>query len=171
RFFPKVRYWRLITDHRPEGLFRKILARLMLKEIDYLGAWNKCLWPVPAPHLPTVFFDPLYVLRAPLQRDDIVLCHDVGPISHADLFDASTTRNYQLAYEKIKNVRPGMLFVSEASKLEFQKLYGKDYRFLHAIPLYARPAAQTGEQAPVEGIASPFLLTVAALEKRKNYQR
>jgi glycosyltransferase involved in cell wall biosynthesis len=174
RYFPVTRFWRLRRARLPEGIFRKFLGRLMLKEIGWLGAAAALPWPdayADGRRLPTVFFDPLYVLRARLIREDIVLCHDVGPISHQELSNAGNTRNYRAAYEKIKEARPGVVFVSEFSKREFQRFYGDDYRFLRAVPLYARPDTQKGEVAPVAGVTKPFLLTVAALERRKNYLR
>jgi glycosyltransferase involved in cell wall biosynthesis len=173
RHFHRVRYWRMHFTRPPEGVFRKVLARLMLKEINWLGSADSLLWPTTHRNgrLPTVFFDPLYVLRADLTREDIVLCHDIGPVSHPGLFDADTSRNYEAAYAKIKAAKPGIVFVSEASRREFQEFFGADFRFLHAIPLYARPAAQSGVLASIEGISRPFLLTVAALERRKNYLR
>jgi glycosyltransferase involved in cell wall biosynthesis len=173
-YFYQVRYWRFNFDRPPEGLFRKILARFMLKDISWFTLAKAFYWPAVyrnGQRLPTVFFDPLYVLRADLRPDDIVLCHDVGPISHAHLFDEATTRNYKTAYAKIASVKPGMIFVSNASKFEFEKLYGYDFRYLRAIPLYARPAIWNGDLVPVKGVWPSFLLTVGALEKRKNYLR
>lgn len=172
-YFYRVRYWRFYFDHPPEGLSRKVLARLMLKDIGWLTPTQALHSPAAyrnGQRLPTVFFDPLYVLRADLHPEDIVLCHDVGPISHAHLFAETTTRDYTAAYAKITAVKPGMIFVSNASKFEFEKLYGSDFRYLHVIPLYARPAVSNGDLVPVEGVSPPFLLTVGALEKRKNYQ-
>nr|WP_294517386.1 glycosyltransferase family 1 protein [uncultured Rhodopila sp.] len=170
QYFDRVRYWRLHFSHPPAGLVRKILAKLMLQEISWLGS-AEWVQPNADARLPTVFFDPLYVLRADLGRDDIVLCHDVGPVSHPDLFDTDTVRTYKAAYSRLQSAAPGVVFVSQASRLEFAKYFGSDFRFLHAIPLYARPVLHQGPQAPVEGVARPFLLTVAALERRKNYTR
>lgn len=145
----------------------------MIKDIDWLAATDRLQWPDAyiRGRLPTVFFDPLYVLRSHLTRDDIVLCHDVGPVTHPELFDPRTTANYETAYEKIKAAKPGVVFVSESSKQEFENCFGNDFRFLRSVPLYVRPAARTGDLAPVEGLSPPFLLTVAALERRKNYSR
>jgi glycosyltransferase involved in cell wall biosynthesis len=173
RHFYRVRYWRMNFAHPPQGLFRQILARLMIKDIDWLASTDRFRWPDAylRGRLPTVFFDPLYVLRSRLTSDDIVLCHDVGPVSHPELFDASTTTHYEDAYEKIRAAKPGMMFVSESSKQAFRSRYGDDFRFLCSVPLYVRPSALKGELVPIEGISPPFLLTVAALERRKNYLR
>lgn len=173
-YFYRVRYWRFNLDSPPDGLLRKVLARLMLKDLGWFMHARTFYWPAAyrdGRRLPTVFFDPLYVLRADLHPEDIVLCHDVGPVSHPHLFDESTTRSYEAAYTKIRSVKPGMVFVSDASRSEFQRLYGCDYRYLHVIPLYVRPAAWNGSLVPVEGVSPPYLLTVGAFEKRKNYLR
>ena len=171
--FYQVRYWRMSFARPPQGLLRKVLGRLMIKEIDWLASSDRFPWPDAylRGRLPIVFFDPLYVLRARLTREDIVLCHDVGPISKPELFDASTTTTYKSAYEKIKAAKPGVMFVSDSSKQEFRNRFGDDFRFLCSVPLYVRPGAQNGEATPIDGISPPFLLTVAALDRRKNYLR
>src|SRR5687768_2507718 len=92
-YFAGIRYWRFVLSRRPDGLFRKLLARAMLMEISRLGASDKVprLGRSGLARLPTLFFDPLYVLRARLEARDIVLCHDVGPITHTELFEPGTT--------------------------------------------------------------------------------
>ena len=95
RFFAQTRYWRVFLSRPPDGLPRKILARLMLKEFGWLGASSWAPWPDgrAGGRLPTVFFDPLYVLRARLKTDDIVLCHDIGPVSHPAIYAPGTTHD------------------------------------------------------------------------------
>jgi glycosyltransferase involved in cell wall biosynthesis len=173
KYFPHIRYWRLLLKAPPRGIMRKFLARAMLKELDLLGTNERFPWPDANSYgrLPTLFFDPLYVSRARLRPDDIVLCHDVGPISHPELFQAGTSKSYERAYKKMSEVKPGVVFVSDASRREFVKLVGEDFRFLHTIELYVRPSIVDGEMAPVPGVHAPFLLTVGAVEIRKNYLR
>ena len=145
----------------------------MLFELAHLGSNTLYPWPRTCAHgaLPTVFFDPLYVLRAGLQSSDIVLCHDIGPITHPFLFEKRTAELYVEAYELIRRERPGMVFVSESSRREFTSCFGDDFRFLSVIPLYVRPGAYLGDDCPVPGICRPFLLTVGALDARKNHAR
>ena len=173
RYFYEVRYWRTKFDHPPQGLVRKAFGRLMIMDIKWLGCTNWFQWPdaYAGCRLPTVFFDPLYVLRSRLMHEDMVLCHDIGPVTHPHLFDPSMVRDYELAYKKIAAARPGMIFVSEASKREFQNCFGDDFRFLCSVPLYVRLAAKLDDVTPLAGVSPPFLLTVGALEKRKNYLR
>ncbi len=168
-FFPAVRYWRFFEHSEPKGLTRKLLGRAMLYELGRIT--RSGLFPRPRNGLPTLFLDPLYVLRTRLEARDIVLCHDVGPLTHTELFDAGTTAMYQRAYDEIGRAKPGMVFVSKSSRAEFTALFGEDFRFLKVIPLYVRKAlAGGGERAP-EGVQKPFFLTVGALEVRKNHKR
>lgn len=173
QFFAGVRYWRFVLGRRPEGLARKLLARAMLTEISRLGGSDRVprLGRRGLARLPTLFFDPLYVLRARLEDRDIVLCHDVGPVTHTDLFEPGTSALYREAYGLIRKARPGMVFVSEASRAEFARLYGTDYRFMKVIPLYVRNGLTLGDETAPPGVTEPFFLTVGAMETRKNYQR
>jgi glycosyltransferase involved in cell wall biosynthesis len=173
QFFPSIRYWRLYLRKTPNGLIRKLLGRAMLLEISRL----KSSGLIPrvggrgAANFPTLFFDPLYVLRAELEARDIVLCHDIGPITHKDLFESATTELYEEAYAIIRRMKPGMVFVSEASQSEFVALYGDDYRFLKVIPLYVRNGLTLGDEKQPVGVKEPFFFTVGAMEIRKNYHR
>lgn len=144
----------------------------MLLDLQYLngiGFASRANFPQQAD--PILFFDPLYVLRSRLKREDIVLCHDVGPISHPELFPLKVGQLYAQAYRIIHTIKPGIVFVSNASKNEFVSRYGSNYRFLRVIPLYVRSSlVDVGETAP-PGIKVPFFLTVAGLEVRKNHRR
>jgi glycosyltransferase involved in cell wall biosynthesis len=172
-FFPAVRYWRLFLKQEPSGLTRKLLGRAMLYELGKLAAQT----PLPRPrgsaagNLPTLFLDPLYVLRASLEARDIVLCHDVGPLTHPELFDPATSAMYGRAYDILRRKRPGMVFVSEASRAAFTGPFGGDFRFMTVIPLCVRGALESGEARAPAGVTRPFLLTVSALEERKNHRR
>lgn len=173
-YFEAVRYWRFFRQNTPvQNLALKVMARAMMAEIRSLRGSNVFQWPVPSrlKSLPKIFFDPLYVLRCRLDENDIVLCHDVGPVSHQDLFSGEVSRLYQEAYLKIKACGPGMVFVSNASKTAFADLYGDDYRFMKSVRLFTRIDAVDGPEEPVAGIEMPFTVSVGALEKRKNYER
>ena len=166
-----LRRWRSLREELPQGLVRKILGRLMLQELSLLSTSANFLWPEPkGVPLKRLFLDPLYVSRSKLERSDIVLCHDIGPLSHPELYDANTVASYQKAYAKINAVRPGIVFVSKSSQLAFEDKFGSGYRFLKTIPLYVRAGSLTGPLEPIPGVNPPFFLTVAALETRKNYQ-
>ncbi|MDX2276371.1 MAG: glycosyltransferase family 1 protein [Hyphomonadaceae bacterium] len=166
-YFDQVRYWRLPFQPQPT-LLRKVVGRAMLAELATL---KDCATLARAhPRQPVLYMDPLYVLRTELRPEDIVLCHDVGPITHPDLFEPDVVRLYRLAYDKMARVKPGVVVVSDFTGSEFRRLYGEP-RFLTTCRLYARPAIAANDTAPVQGVEGPFLLTVGALEKRKNYLR
>src|SRR5262249_16756587 len=112
-----------------------------------------------------------YVLHTDLIREDIVLCHDVGPLTHPELFDSKTTELYRAAYERIRAVEPGMVFVSQSSRAAFQSTVTRNSRFHRVIPLYVRKPSALGPSQDLNGIKPPFLLTVAGIEKRKNHGR
>lgn len=163
-------YWRLRGTLPENHNVRRILARLMLAEIAH---------PAIRAVLPRrrrvgerfLYMDPLYVMGSAPQHDDIVLCHDMGPITHPDLFGSSTEASYAEAYALIRRGKPGMVFVSQASRDAFVRVYGNDYRFLEVIPLFVRSMAVSRDVVPPAGVTGPFLLTVGALERRKNYLR
>jgi glycosyltransferase involved in cell wall biosynthesis len=164
-----VRRWRLLRQRLPTGIARKLVGRLMLREITLLGTSSRFLWPEPkATKLKRLFLDPLYVSRSRLESSDIVLCHDLGPVTDPELYDSGTVNIYEKAYAKIAKVRPGMVFVSNASRLAFEARFGRGFRFLRSIPLYVRTGSLTGHAVPIPGIRPPFFLTVGALETRKN---
>lgn len=165
-----VRRWRRFGAELPAPLPRKLLGRLMLKEMEWLGNRSVASWPEPARVL-RLFLDPLYVLRARLQPDDIVLCHDIGPITLPTIYPPGVVALYRQAYAKVVAARCGMVFVSHASQAAFVAEFGSDFRFLHTIPLYVRHASAQGPAEPVAGVKAPFLLSVGALERRKNHTR
>jgi glycosyltransferase involved in cell wall biosynthesis len=141
----------------------------MLQEITRLGTSDRFLWPEPKTKMLTrLFLDPLYVSRSRLEPSDVVLCHDIGPLTHPELYDSGTVTAYQKAYTKVAEVRPGVVFVSNTSRLAFENRLGTEFRFLRAIPLYVRNGSVTGHTEPIPGIERPFFLTVGALETRKN---
>ena len=86
-----VRRWRLLRGQLPTGIARKVFGRLMLREMSLLGTSTRFLWPEPkAAKLKRLFLDPLYVNRSRLESSDIVLCHDIGPVTHPALYDSRT---------------------------------------------------------------------------------
>lgn len=165
-----VRRWRRFGARLPAPLPRKLLGRLMLKEMEWLGDRRFGAWPEP-PRARRLFLDPLYVLRARLQADDIVLCHDIGPVTLGEIYDAGTVALYRQAYAKIAAAGPGMVFVSQASQQAFVAVFGERFRFLHCIPLYVRQASAEGADEPLATVTAPYLLSVGAFERRKNHLR
>jgi glycosyltransferase involved in cell wall biosynthesis len=89
-------------------------------------------------------------------------------VTHSHLYDSGTVAVYENAYAKIAAVRPGIVFVSNASRIAFEARFGTHFRFLKTISLYVRTGSLTGPSEPIPGIRQPFFLTVGALETRKN---
>src|ERR1700740_2223086 len=121
QFFRGIRYWRLFFRKEPAPLVRQLLGRAMLLELSHLRVTKNIPRSNGAGYrdVPTLFFDPLYVLRTRLRTNDVVLCHDIGPVSHPKLFAAKTPRLFREAYQRIVAGKPGMVFVSEASRSAF----------------------------------------------------
>jgi glycosyltransferase involved in cell wall biosynthesis len=170
--FAGVRYGRLFLKQPPEGLVRKLLARAALWELGRpqlkIAPWRRRQGRDDGP---MIFLDPLYVMHTELRAEDIVLCHDVCPLTHGEFYSASVISSYKAAYARIAAAKPGMVFVSQASQDAFVELFGDDFRFLEVIPLYTRDKAHVGELRPIAQVKTPFLLTVGAMEARKNQVR
>lgn len=164
-----IRRWRLLGRDCPEGLQRTVCARLMLKELSWFADRPLRPWPESPGVARRLFLDPLYVLQATLRDDDVVLCHDIGPLTHPQLYSTDTAALYRSAYRKVREVGPHMVFVSETSQAAFRHRFGERYTSMTTIPLFLRRMSEGGEPQPVTGIERPFLLSVGALETRKNH--
>ncbi|TCK30667.1 glycosyltransferase involved in cell wall biosynthesis [Ancylobacter aquaticus] len=120
---------------------------------------------------PTLHLDPLSVLRHRLEPRDIVLCHDVGPITHADHFAPGVDRLYGRAYDTIRSAKPHMVFVSQTSRRAFHALYGEDFPSSLAIHIPIRREMNERDEIQPAGVRAPFLLTVGSIGRRKNQAR
>lgn len=132
------------------------------------------------PH-PTLHLDPLSVVRHRLEGRDIVLCHDVGPLTHPDQFAPGVDRLYAHAYARIRSAKPHMVFVSRTSQQAFHALFGEDFPSstviyipvrgeMSGLPASRSPEARSSEARPA-GVDTPFLLTVGSIGRRKNQAR
>lgn len=166
-------YWRLPLKQLPSRTFSRILGRIARWEIDFrsrTGLINRLLSPSPH-HRPLIFTDPREVLFYRLKPCDIVVCHDMGPITHPDLYNPGVSRIYRQAFEQIRNARPFMIFVSAVSRQEFVTRYGDDYPAMQIVSPPLRMDMQQSDMRPVEGIPEKFFLTVGAVGERKNQLR
>jgi len=168
----RVRYGRLRAFPRND-LMRRVAGRLTHDETlarVYRPALVSLLPAIRAPR-PTLHLDPLSVVRHRLEATDIVLCHDVGPITHPQYFAPGVDDLYARAYAQIQRAKPHMVFVSETSRRAFQRLYGDDYASSAVIYIPTRPGLKHAAQRPVAAVAAPFLLTVGSVGDRKNQAR
>jgi glycosyltransferase involved in cell wall biosynthesis len=168
----KVRYGRF-HGFPPNDLMRRVVGRLTHKETIARVYRPRLvsLLPVIRNPRPTLHLDPLSVVRHRLEARDIILCHDVGPITHPQYFAPGVDDLYKQAYEQIRRIKPHMVFVSKTSQQEFHELYGKDYASSNVIYIPTRLGIKEGEGRPVDGVESPFVLTVGSIGDRKNQAR
>jgi glycosyltransferase involved in cell wall biosynthesis len=115
--------------------------------------------------------DPYTCVLHRLAARDLVLCHDVGPLTHGDLFDAAVVAAYRKIYAEIAAARPHMVFVSRASQSAFHALFGEAFASSRVIYPALRAEVTAGPSAPAPGVWAPFLLTVGSVGARKNQAR
>lgn len=166
----KVYYWRVAASTPPTGLAAKLLGRA-------LGVDQMLVEKNMMPHafrfkstLPLLHIDPFTVLHTRLTPRDAVLCHDLGPLTHPDLFDASVADLYRKTYEKIAQDRPRLVFVSKATADAFTRLYGKPAEGRVIYPPL-RDDLQAQAQTAVRNTTERYLLTVGSVGRRKNQLR
>jgi glycosyltransferase involved in cell wall biosynthesis len=166
-------YWRVPLKQLPSRTFSRILGRIARWEVDFrsgTGLINRLLLPSPH-HRPLIFTDPREVLLYRLKPCDIVVCHDMGPITHPSLYHPGVSRIYRQAFERIRDARPFLIFVSAASRQEFVARYGDDYPTMRVVSPPLRMDMQQSDLHPVAGIPDKFFLTVGAVGERKNQLR
>ncbi|OYW83055.1 MAG: hypothetical protein B7Z26_01630 [Asticcacaulis sp. 32-58-5] len=157
----------------PQRLFGKVLGR-----IQHLQVTGKALGgpfgllPPHRPARPLLHMDPFSIPSTRLLPTDAVICHDVGPITHPELFDPNTRPIYDHIYKQIAAVGPHVIFVSQATQKAFADCYpGAKLASERVIYPAIRQDVSGGATEPVEGVKGPFLLTVGALGTRKNQIR
>ncbi|MCI0467635.1 MAG: glycosyltransferase [Beijerinckiaceae bacterium] len=167
-----VRYWRMPSKRFPAGIVAKILSRLAVEEVNFRlqSRWSRFL-PLMRNRRPLVFSDPREVILYDLKGRDIVICHDLGPITHPSLYHPSVEITYKAAFEKIRRARPRLVFVSEYSLKTFAAFYGDDYPSMKLIYPALRLAVASGPAEPIPAAPRRFLLTVGAVGSRKNQRR
>ena len=170
-----VRRWRSHDTRVYSKYERKLRAKCMLAELSrpylrkYFTSWHRL---IGANYL---HMDPLYCINDKLQSNDRVLCHDVGPVSHPELYASNVRHAYTAAYRKIQENKPKMTFVSQASKTAFIEFFGDDYPALDVVPLYLRESLIVDEEniaektKPVimESVAPSFFISVGEVGTRK----
>ena len=168
----KVRYGRF-HGFPNSDFMRRVVGRLTHKETIarvYRPRFVSFLPAIRNPR-PTLHLDPLSVVRHRLEARDIVLCHDVGPITHPQYFAPGVDELYIRAYDQIRRMKPHMVFVSKTSQREFHRLYGEDYASSNVIYIPTRLGIKEGEGRRVVGVESPYILTVGSIGDRKNQAR
>lgn len=170
----RVLYWRMALASPPKGLLGRLVGRLAHYETQWRTRFPAETKAAPGgdPGRPSILhMDPATTLWRRRIGADIVLCHDLGPVTHPELFEPRVGALYAATYRHIARQQPQLVFVSQATRTEFARLYGEPRRGTVIYnPLRdevgrieaRRPAAL---EADFEG---PFFLTAGQLGRRKN---
>jgi glycosyltransferase involved in cell wall biosynthesis len=166
-------FWRVVARRPPAGLIARIIGRLFAIEVDLRV--KSSVFEHLAPRIrrprPVLHMDPLTTLLHRVSARDIVLCHDVGPVTHPHLFHPMVSRYYEKAYGEIAAAGPSMVFVSIASRMAFHALYGSAFANSQVIYPAIRIEIRRGAPKKPAGVSKPFLLTVGSIGARKNQRR
>jgi glycosyltransferase involved in cell wall biosynthesis len=166
-------YWRIpLTDLPPKNIAR-VLGRLARMEVNMRAQWPfgyHVLAPIYHSR-PMVFTDPRECVLYQMKARDVVLCHDMGPLTHPDLYSPGVRELYALAFDRIKAAKPFMLFVSEASRSDFVRIWGSDFPLMQVVYPPIRTGMKRDDERAVPGIPAKFFLTVGSIGARKNQMR
>jgi glycosyltransferase involved in cell wall biosynthesis len=169
-----VRTWRVIGrspwDFGSSPLMSnvgKALGRFAFKDLD-AGLSAHFPWPRPNSGK-MLFLDPVFCRRTEVRHEDLIICHDVGPIEKQEFYDAGAIHAYDEAYRKIQRVGAGLVFVSEYSKKAFLRIYPGNYRRTDVIPLFLKSSLSLYAPPEKRLIDGRYFLMVGNLERRKNY--
>ena len=168
-----VYYWRFPGTRPPSGLYGRAIGRLQHWQIraTALNGLSGVL-PRRLSRRPLLHLDPFTVPTTHLHRHDAILCHDIGPVTHPQLFDADVSRIYDFIFREVVRAQPHLIFVSEASRTAFTIAYpGADPSRMRVIYPATRIGVSAAQPAAVQAIDGPFLLTVGSLGDRKNQAR
>ena len=166
-------YWRLPFPDVPQQHLARVLGRLARIEVDMRvrsPSSYRFLRPLSRSR-PMVFTDPRECILYRMKPQDVVLCHDMGPLTHPELYSPQVKELYEVAFARIKAAKPLMLFVSDASRREFKRLCGSDYPLMDVVYPPLRSGIKSGPERAVRDVPSRFFLTVGAIGDRKNQVR
>jgi glycosyltransferase involved in cell wall biosynthesis len=166
-------YWRVPLADFPSNNVARVLGRLARMEIS-MRVKRPFSYRLIAPIsrcLPMVFTDPRECVLYRLNPSDVVLCHDMGPLTQPDLYGPGVRELYALAFDRIKAARPLLMFVSEASRRDFVRIYGSDFPLMQVVYPPVRSGMERGDEREVRGVPAKFFLTVGSIGARKNQMR
>jgi glycosyltransferase involved in cell wall biosynthesis len=166
-------YWRIPMKRLPSRSLSRLLGRAARLEVE-LRSETSLINRVLPPSLhrrPIIFTDPRECIFYRLKQSDIVICHDMGPVTHPQLYDPGVKHLYETIFCQIQLAKPHMIFVSEASRSDFIARCGDDYPLLEVIHPPLRHGMKDGTLRAVEGIPQNYFLTVGSIGARKNQVR
>lgn len=168
-----VYYWRSKSAVPPDGLGGRILGRL--QHLQIAGRTTGGLMgmlPRRKSRRPLLHLDPFTVPTTVLRPMDAVLIHDLGPLTHPELFPEDVAKIYKSIYAEIAKVGPHLIFVSRTVMDELTAMFpAAEYRSRRVIHPPLRAGTNHGHAQPVHGVSTPFLLTVGSIGHRKNQVR
>jgi glycosyltransferase involved in cell wall biosynthesis len=166
-------YWRFPMKRLPFRSLSRLLGRMARLEVKLRSETplvNRVL-PPSSHRRPIIFTDPRECIFYRLRQSDIVICHDMGPVTYPELYDPGVKQLYETIFRRIQLARPHMIFVSEASRSDFIARYGDDYPLLEVIHPPLRHGMKDGALRAVDGVPQHYFLTVGAIGARKNQMR
>jgi glycosyltransferase involved in cell wall biosynthesis len=166
-------YWRVPLANLPPKNVARVLGRLARIEVD-MRVRRPFSYRVVAPisySRPMVFTDPRECVLYRMKPCDVVLCHDMGPLTHPDLYGPGVEGLYAFAFDRIRAAKPLMLFVSEASRRDFVRIFGSDFPLMQVVHPPIRAGMERGKERAVRDIPAKFFLTVGSIGARKNQAR
>ena len=119
----------------------------------------------------TFYLDPLYTLFAALGPDDIVMCHDLSPVTHPHWHSPNVSHLYDTAFSKIVRSGCGVVAVSDNTADTFRANFGTGPGTIRTVHNYLPKSVS---QSPVTvaspnfAVTTPYFLFVGSLEARKN---
>ncbi len=168
-----VYYGPLPLHRAPVGLGGRLLGRLQRWQVMSRIEPRRARWPRrPRNSRPLIHLDPFTVPTTDLREYDVVVCHDIGPLTHPELFDPGVCAAYHAIYAHIARVGPHAVFVSKASEEEFHS-YFPGARLASSRVIYPALRVEIAHiDTPVDDhAAAPYLLTVGSIGARKNQLR
>jgi glycosyltransferase involved in cell wall biosynthesis len=165
----RVYYGPMALANPPSGLFGRVLGRIQYLQTRSHVAASSLRLPRRRSPRRLLHLDPFTVGSVELRSGDVVLCHDIGPITHPELFEERVCVAYRAIYREIAAVGPHLVFVSHASKDAFHRAYPDASRDKSHVIYPAIHDRKSGpESAPLSMGSEPYLLTVGSIGARKN---
>lgn len=162
-----VYYWRFVRKELPKGLPAKLIGRAQALESNWRAEGRPTVWPCRRCVRPTIHLDPATIAYTDLGPADIVLCHDLGPVTHPSLFSVDVSTLYRHAYQRVAERSPRIVCVSRASQQALNDFLGCSIRSEVVYPPIRKDLVQMTPIA-VPDVAPPFFLSVGSIGNRKN---
>lgn len=109
---------------------------------------------------------------APIRyRNKIVTIHDVAPIKHPQWYSKRFAYTYRLLLPLIARSSTRIISDSNFSKLEISRLFKVSEDSINVVPCATSPEFGLGDVAGDKITEEPFILSVASLDPRKNFDR